>query len=144
MAATTKDRVGRLVKAEPRGHVMPVKLAADEVFYMNTLAGIVASTGFAEPLNGAAAASFYSKVVFIERNFDTTGESDGDTTADARVGCIVKLKLASAVQADQGDVVYALDNQSVTKTAGDKVALGHIVSVESATEVFVFISPENI
>jgi predicted RecA/RadA family phage recombinase len=50
---------------------------------------------------------------------------------------IFEFIMASAAVTDVGTEVYALDNQTVTKTSTDATKVGKIMSVENTNKVFI-------
>lgn len=118
MAAATASRVGsNIIKTEPRGFDIAVGLeTGDALFPAYTLVGVKA-TGYAEE---AVSTVPYNLIGVIEQEYDTSGDtSDGDSTGDVRVGCVVKLVGSGLTAANVGSPVWLTDNQTVSTTQGE-------------------------
>lgn len=105
--------------------------AAVAVLYENTLAFINAS-GFADDDTASGVNRFGGMVV---KQVDNSGGSAGDLSVELEIeGSWVMLGSGFA-QADVGSPVFALDNQTITKTALAGTYVGRIVEYIDSTHV---------
>jgi predicted RecA/RadA family phage recombinase len=97
------------------------------------------AAGYAVPAADTAGCKFLG----IARQFiDNTGGANGDLKVEVwRKGCF-EMTCAGMAVTDVGTVVYASDDQTVTKTAGNGVNCGRISEFVSATSVYVDIDRE--
>ena len=92
------------------------------------------ASGYAEDMTKAASLIFAG--VAYEQIQNSTA-TDGAVRVKVYREGIFEFVLASAAVTDIGAVVYALDNQTVTKTSTNATAVGKIVAVENTNKAFI-------
>lgn len=97
------------------------------------------TSGYAESMTKAASLVF-AGVAYEE--IDNTSGSAGDKVVRVERTGIFEFAMSGAAITDIGSEVYALDNQTVTKTGTDATRVGKIVAFENAGKVFVDIGGE--
>ena len=122
MAATTVDRAVA-VKRFDLPLEMEYPVAASTLLYGGSIAKIDASGNVAVPAGSSAAAH---RVVFIPEQVDNASGSAGDLDVKVQMGVIVPLVGAALTAADVGKTCYAVDNQTITLTAGTAEVVGVI------------------
>lgn len=90
--------------------------------------------GYAEGMTKAASLKF-AGVAYEEIN--NTVATDGAVRVKIYKKGIFEFIMTPAAVGDVGVEVYALDNQTVTKTSTDATKVGKIMSVENTNKVFI-------
>ncbi len=128
--ATTEERDTRSRGPITRVTKHPVK--AEAVLLKGTI-GMIDADGFAVP---ATAANTLLPGGRVKETVDATGYDDGDLFVEYEEG-IFEWTNAEASNnialAETGDPAYALNNQTVTKTAGSNSKLGKIFELDTVT-----------
>lgn len=115
---------------------LSIPVAASTRIYQNTIV-CKSATGFA--VGGADTAGL--KVVGIATTpGDNSGGADGDINVRVRRGKRETFKCTGASQAWLYENVYVVDNETVAATTTNSVLAGIVASVNSATEVEVFVT----
>ena len=114
------------------GIVVDRGVSASSTVLKGTL--IQLASGYAESMTKAASLVFAG--VAYEQIQNSTA-TDGAVKVKVYREGIFEFVLASAAVTDIGTVVYALDNQTVTKTSTDATAVGKIVAVENTNKAFI-------
>ena len=139
MSATAVSRVGNLIRSQPYGYEQSVSMedmSTAGLIPAFTLIGLLA-TGYGEL---ALANVAYTTVGFITGEHDTSDDAaNGDTVANVRMDCVVKLIIVAADIGDVGDPVFIVDNQTVTVTDPSDATpqIGHITEFIDSTHVWV-------
>lgn len=136
------DRLGTdLLRAFPRGIAFPVEVEAATTIDANSLVGVIAASGYAEPYDEAVT---YSMVGYAKKSLDNSAGANGDVVAEGGevvIDVIAKFTASGMSVANMGDAVYASGPSTVTVTPSTNThVIGHIVEVESATAVYVHIT----
>ena len=121
--------------SEKDGVVRAMPVAVD-IIYRGALCTINAA-GFLAPA-GLAVSEVFAGVA--EETVDNSGGSAGDLRCKVKTEGRYLLEGAGFAQGDVGVVVYASDDQTVTKTAGTSAPVGQIDEFVSATQVWVKLS----
>jgi len=94
------------------------------------------AAGFMVPCAAESGAVFAG---IAEEEVDNSTGSDGDKQCKAIHDGRFLLTGAGFTQADVGEIVYASDDETITKTAGSNVLVGKIQKFVSATQVWVLL-----
>jgi len=131
MTALTEDRNTQ----RKDGELIPLPVVADDCIYGGSLVAVNAD-GYLNPGSDTAGLIFAG---VADARADNTGGAAGDITCNVRRrGCYL-FAIAAATQANVGDVVYLVDDQTVglAATTTNDIACGKIVEYYSATKVWV-------
>ncbi len=116
------------------GEILAHKMAAQNI-YMGALVNVNAAGYLANVADASTGANFAGVAV---ETVDNSAGAAGDKICRVYKRGNVLLQGAGFAQADVGEVVYASDNQTATKTsAAGRAEVGIIVEIESATLVWV-------
>ena len=131
--ATTTER--KIVRSDSDKGSCPVaaatKVPGGTLAFFNT-------SGYATNViaNGA------NKLLGVAHNTaDNSGGANGDETVEYWRRGQFEFAIAAATQADIGKKVYAVDNDTVSKTSTNQTYVGTISEVVSATRVMVDLDP---
>jgi len=129
LSALTADRNTKRREAHKR--VFPV--AAGAVIFAGAMVGINAA-GFAVPVTSVATLKGAGRA---ERRADNTGGANGAISVEVSTGTFAFANSASAdllTQADCGNDVYGVDDQTVAKTSGSatRSVVGKVYDVDAA------------
>lgn len=130
MALTANRDVDRYVDQELR--TLPLK--ANARIYKGAFLGF--SGGF---IRGLVAGDGFAGIAYEEA--DNTGGADGAVSARAFTGGDFELAMTSASRTNNGSVVYASDDGTVTATASGNSNIGNQVDVPSTNRVIVRLRP---
>lgn len=114
------------------GIVMDYGVSALSTVLKGTLVQL--ADGYAESMTKAASLKFAG--VAYEQIQNSTA-TDGAVRVKVYREGIFEFILTSAAVTDIGTEVYALDNQTVTKTSTDATKVGKIVAVENTNKAFI-------
>ena len=114
------------------GIVMDYGVSASSTVLKGTLVQL--ADGYAESMTKAASLKFAGVAYEQIKNSTAT---DGAVRVKVYKKGIFEFIMASAAVTDVGTEVYALDNQTVTKTSTDATKVGKIMSVENTNKVFI-------
>jgi hypothetical protein len=129
--ALTADRP----TAQKDGIDFPVPVAAATILYAGSLVCADAD-GFAVPAADTAGLKFLGMAL---KHVDNSAGANGDKTITVRAGMALRLKGSSLAQAQVGDSMYAVDDETVAAvgvTTND-VLVGTLHEFISATEGWV-------
>lgn len=134
MAALTQDRDTHQ-RYKPR--LIPLKLAASTLIYNGSVVALNAA-GYAVPASDTAGLIVVGRA---ESQVDNSSGADGDAEIVVSPG-VFKLGTTganAAVQADVGDNVYVLDDQTVVKAAGvtNNIVAGIMEELDGDGDVWV-------
>lgn len=142
--ALSADRVTQRL-TEPSSIQQPVPVAADEVIYVGALVSIQSGLGYA-----AAESDEGDYALVAMEQVDNTGGADGAVSVLCERMGIFKFphETADLGRADVNALVYAKDDETVTKTAGTNTPVGRIFKLHegqtegSAQYVWVYVKGE--
>ncbi len=126
MALSANREVDRYVDQELRA--LPVK--GSSVVYKGAFVGL--DGGFARPLN---AGDDFAGIAYEQ--CDNGSGSDGDKTVRVFTQGDFEHALTGAARANNGAVLYASDDGTLTTTATDNSAIGRQIDVPSSNKVIV-------
>lgn len=136
MAALTANTV---VKSKGEGGVIEFAMAAAVRVYRNAIVGIAVASGLARGATASATPDVRAGIAREE--VDNSAGAAGAKTVEVYTEGEYLLTGSGFAQADVGVVVYASDDQTVTKTSTNNVLLGRITRFVSATQVWVKLLP---
>lgn len=144
MAALTADRVTKRL-AEPQAIQQPVDVAAAKKIFMGSIVSM--ASGLASPAVASDAGDY--AVIATEYKDNTSGAAGAVTVQTERHGIYLFPHVTADLgRADVGAVVYAADDQTVTKTVGTNTPVGRIFKLDegqtegSAQLVWVYVPGE--
>lgn len=130
MALTANREVDRYVDQELRA--LPVKSGAH--VYKGALVGLTG--GYAR---GLVAGDAFAGIAYEEA--DNSGGGDGAASVRVYTGGDFEHALASAARANNGAVVYASDDETLTLTSDGNSAVGNQVEVPSNNRIILRLRP---
>ncbi|MCP3684549.1 MAG: cytoplasmic protein [bacterium] len=130
MAALTES-----INVEEQHGVIADSPCAVDVIYRGALV-MHNAAGFLAPCAAESGAVFAG---IAEEEVDNSAGAAGDKNCKHIHDGRFLLTGAGFVQADVGEIVYASDDQTITKTAGSNVLVGKIQKFVSATQVWVLL-----
>lgn len=130
MALTANRELDRYVDQELRA--LPVK--ANAHIYKGALLGL--SDGYAR---GLVAGDAFAGIAYEEAN--NTGGADGAVSVRVYTGGDFEHTLASAARANNGAVVYASDDATLTLTASGNSPVGNQVDVPASNKIILRLRP---
>jgi predicted RecA/RadA family phage recombinase len=144
MAALTQDRATKRL-AEPSAIQQEVPVAAGEEIFAGSIVSV--ASGLA---SAAAASDAGDYALFATEYVDNSAGAAGDVSVrcERRGIYLYPHVTADLGRADVGALVYASDDQTVTKTVGTNTPVGRIFKLDegqtegSAQNVWVFIPGE--
>lgn len=116
-----------------------IPVAASAHIYKGGLVAVVVASGYATP--GADTAGL--RIVGVAENeANNSSGASGDVSVPVRRNRVEKFACASATQAWVGNLVYAVDDNTVAlaATTTNDIVVGTVVKFESATAVWVDMS----
>lgn len=128
MAALTDD-----INVEEKDGVLRSSPMAVDIIYRGALV-MYNAAGYLAPCAAETGAVFAG---VAEERKDNSGGSAGDIRCRHKGTGRYLLTGSGFVQGDVGEVVYASDDQTITKTAGSNTLVGKIDEFVSATQVWV-------
>ena len=132
MAALTANRDASRKESD----LVAYQVGANTNIYRHALVGIQAADGYAYPARSGTPTDAFVGVADVSAHSTAAGA----TLVQVKKTGSYLFATTGALQTDIGATVYAADDQTVTKTATNNVAVGTIVEVPSATVVRVRIN----
>lgn len=122
---------------EKHRRLLSFPVVASDIIYKGAIVKINAA-GYLAPM--AAEAGAFNAGIAYEKVDNSAGSAGDEECLVLREG-VFKLAGSGFSQADLGSTVYASDDQTVSTTQGaNEIAVGKIVEVVSATEIYVDIA----
>lgn len=147
MAAITADNVNFMQSKllSPDGMYVDAPVAATTVIYKHSLVGLNTAGYLVSYVPWAQAATpTGTPLLGIAVEHVASQTSAGDKTARVMVQGFFEYALGSAVIADVGKPVFALDNATLTKIASNNEPVGRIIGLASAGNIVVELASPTI
>lgn len=135
MAVTANQRI----KAQSPGRLRSHPVVASKHLYAGTIAYLTAGGYMTDVI--AAGANVFAGIVKAE--VDNSAGASGDLTAEVWTQGDFELTGSGLTQADEGDLMYGVDNYAFNATATAQSLIGRLARYISATKGVIAIDPDQ-